>query len=104
LSTTSQKYSFEKLETTATISNSKIETQLRSVDFLGVTSDFCETHFGYNIAQAIENQLRQLGVYEKTRTITCDGTSNVKKAFEQLDASIQRLQCLSHKFYLIVCN
>ncbi|CAF1384341.1 unnamed protein product [Didymodactylos carnosus] len=115
----------------------KLKQQLRSVDFLGVTSDFwsdarnvsylvltghyvdkkfrlkntiisfssfSERHFGYNIAQAIENQLRQLVVYEKTRTITCDGASNVKKSFEQLDPSIQRLQCLGHKFHLIVCN
>ena len=42
---------------------------------------FDERHTGDQISYTIKKELKRLQVYEKTHTITCDGGSNIRKAF-----------------------
>ena len=61
-------------------------------------------HTSDNISSQLEHQLKRLNVVDKVTTITCDGASNMKASFKKLDSRIKRLQCLTHKLHLIVCN
>ena len=63
---------------------------------------FDERHTSENIAQAIEFELKRLKAYDKASTITCDGASNMKKAFDYLQ--LRRIQCIAHKLHLVICN
>ncbi|CAF3459138.1 unnamed protein product [Rotaria sp. Silwood2] len=65
-------------------------------------TSFRERHTGEQIGYTIKKALKRLQVYEKTRTITCDGASNMRKSFDLLIP--KRVQCLGHKLHLIVCN
>lgn len=63
---------------------------------------FSERHTGKQISCTIKKELKRLQVYEKVRTITCDGASNVRKSFETLKP--KRVHCIGHKLHLTVCN
>ena len=61
-----------------------------------------ERHTSENIAKAIEFELKRLEAYEKTSTITCDGTRDMKKASDYLQR--RRIQCVAHKLHLVIRN
>ena len=63
---------------------------------------FRERHTGDQISNTIKKELKRLQVYEKTHTITCDGASNMRKAFKSLQP--KRVYCLGHRLHLTVCN
>ena len=63
-----------------------------------------ERHTGENIASQLQEHLTRLKIFDKTTTITCDGASNMKASFKNIDPKIKRLQCLAHKMHLIICN
>lgn len=66
---------------------------------------FDERHFSMLIAQEIEKQLINLGVFDKLITITCDGASNMRSIFTYFNRrNIRYLHCIAHKLHLIICN
>lgn len=69
-----------------------------------VFTPYFDRHTSEKISSELEFQLKQLKIFDKTTTITCDGASNIKAAFRSIDSRIKRLQCLAHKLHLIVCN
>ena len=69
-----------------------------------VFAPFYDRHTSENISNELEQPLKQLKIFEKTTTITCDGARNMKASFKRIDARIKRLQCLAHKLHLCVCN
>ena len=66
-------------------------------------SHFDQRHFADNIADEIHSKLGKLGVLKAVTAVTCDGASNMKKAFENF-TNIDRLWCLAHRLHLIVIN
>lgn len=69
-----------------------------------VFEPYSDRHTSENISSELEQRLKQLKIFEKTTTITCDGASNMKASFKRIDARIKRLQCLAHKLHLSVRN
>ncbi|CAF1296806.1 unnamed protein product [Didymodactylos carnosus] len=68
-------------------------------------SKFDHRHFSPNIDTEIEKQLKELHIFDKITTITCDGASNLIGAFRYFSRDdIQRIQCMAHKLHLVVCN
>ena len=65
---------------------------------------YTDRHTAENISSRLEQHLKNLNIFDKTTTITCDGASNMKASFKSIDSRIKRLQCVAHKMYLIVCN
>ena len=57
-----------------------------------------------NISSELEHRLKILNIFDTVTTITCDGASKMKAPFKKLDSRIERLQCLTHKLHLIICN
>jgi hypothetical protein len=41
----------------------------------------------------IKNELKELGIFEKTRSITTDGAANMLKAVEMLGDDIKQMYC-----------
>ncbi|CAF4527645.1 unnamed protein product, partial [Didymodactylos carnosus] len=56
------------------------------------------------IAETIIEKLKNLGVYEKITSITCDNASNMVKMFDSLRDGVTRLGCIAHKLHLVICN
>jgi hypothetical protein len=48
-------------------------------------------------------KLDRLNVLDCVKAVTCDGASNMKKAFDHVGI-IDRLWCLGHRLHLIVTN
>ncbi|CAF1191633.1 unnamed protein product, partial [Didymodactylos carnosus] len=65
---------------------------------------FAERHCGTNIATEIENRLKDLNIFNKVKTITADGASNMIVACANLSDDISRIWCIGHKFHLVVTN
>ena len=63
---------------------------------------FHERHTSEQISYTIKKELKRLGVYDKTHTITCVGASNNCKSSKTLKA--KRVHCIGHKLHLTVCN
>ncbi|CAF1551197.1 unnamed protein product, partial [Adineta ricciae] len=51
----------------------------------------------------IYKKLDRLNVLGRVSTVTCDGASNMTKAFDTFEA-VDRLWCLGHRLHLIVTN
>lgn len=66
-------------------------------------SHFQERHFSENIMNYIYKKLDRLNVLGRVSAVTCDGASNMKKAFDTFGA-VDRLWCLGHRLHLIVTN
>ncbi|CAF3995824.1 unnamed protein product [Rotaria sp. Silwood1] len=96
-------------------------TSRRSVSFLCITghwfddkwgyfskvihfSSFHERHAGFNISRSVKEKLESLGIYHKVVAITCDGGENLVSACSQLDGSIKRIWCCTHRLHLVVIN
>ena len=69
-----------------------------------VFAPFRDRHTSDNISSELELHLKNLKVYDKVTTITCDGASNMRASFKSLRKNIKRVQCLAHKLHLIICN
>ncbi|CAF1686865.1 unnamed protein product [Rotaria magnacalcarata] len=67
-------------------------------------SSFNERHTSFNISCAIKESLQHLGIYSKIVAITCDGGENLVAACYQLDSSIKRIWCCTHRLHLVVIN
>ncbi|CAF1966514.1 unnamed protein product [Rotaria magnacalcarata] len=67
-------------------------------------SSFNERHTNFNISCAIKESLQHLGIYSKIVAITCDGGENLVAACNQLDSSIKRIWCCTHRLHLVVIN
>ena len=67
-------------------------------------SSFNERHTSFNIAYSINESLQHLGIYSKVVAITCDGGENLVAACNQLDPSIKRIWCCTHRLHLVVIN
>ncbi|CAF5190574.1 unnamed protein product, partial [Rotaria magnacalcarata] len=67
-------------------------------------SSFNERHTSFNISCAIKESLQHLGIYSKIVAITCDGGENLVAACNQLDSSIKRIWCCTHRLHLVVIN
>ena len=80
--------------------NDKIEYFSKVIYF----SSFKEQHSGFNIAISIKEKLVDLGIYRKVVAITCDGGGNLISACNQLDGSIKRIWCCTHRLHLVVIN
>jgi hypothetical protein len=53
----------------------------------------------------IENQLRELKLFNKVTSITCDAAPNMVKMFDYLSRTdVTRIRCQAHLLHLIVCN
>ncbi|CAF1538917.1 unnamed protein product, partial [Didymodactylos carnosus] len=65
---------------------------------------FDKEHTANNIANIIKAKLKELKIYEKLYSITCDGASNMQKACDLLDSNVKRIWCLAHRLHLIICN
>lgn len=50
-------------------------------------------HSSINISKAVQDNLKQLNIYEKTTTITTDGASNMKKMFQTLTPEVKQIYC-----------
>ncbi|CAF1541267.1 unnamed protein product [Adineta ricciae] len=66
-------------------------------------SHFEQRHFSDNVANVIYEKLDRLNVLGSVTAVTCDGASNMRKAFETL-GTLDRLWCLGHRLHLIVTN
>jgi hypothetical protein len=66
-------------------------------------SHFDQRHFADNIADTIHSKLDRLGVLDSVTAVTCDGASNMKKAFDRFP-NVDRLWCIAHRLHLIVTN
>ena len=78
----------------------------RSFELHSTILDFShleQRHFSENIANAIYMKLDRLNVLDCVKAVTCDGASNMKKAFDHVGI-IDRLWCLGHRLHLIVTN
>lgn len=82
---------------------------------------FHHRHSSVNITTAIESNLKELNIYEKTTSITTDGAANMVKMFDSLRSEIKRVHCMcskfisllvtqelllgiAHRLHLVVCN
>ncbi|CAF3341718.1 unnamed protein product, partial [Rotaria sp. Silwood2] len=80
-------------------------TSRRSVSFLFIHfSSFHERHTGFNISRSVKEKLESLGIYHKVVAITCDGGENLVSACSQLDGSIKRIWCCTHRLHLVVID
>ncbi|CAF5101548.1 unnamed protein product, partial [Rotaria sp. Silwood1] len=61
-------------------------------------------HAGFNISRSVKEKLESLGIYHKVVAITCDGGENLVSACSQLDGSIKRIWCCTHRLHLVVIN
>ncbi|CAF0858649.1 unnamed protein product [Adineta steineri] len=61
-------------------------------------TSFHQRHFSSNISMIIKNELKELNVFEKTRSVTTDGAANMLKAVEMLGDGI------AHRLHLVICN
>ena len=66
-------------------------------------SHFDQRYFAENIADEIYSKLDKLGVLDAVTAVTCDGASNMKKAFQNL-TDVDRIWCVAHRLHLIVTN
>lgn len=64
---------------------------------------FQKRHFSENIANVIHEKLDRLNIFDCVTAVTCDGASNMKKAFDMM-GTVDRLWCLGHRLHLIVTN
>ncbi|CAF3829813.1 unnamed protein product [Rotaria sp. Silwood1] len=67
-------------------------------------SSFDERHTGFNISRSVKEKLESLGIYHKVVAITCDGGENLVSACSQLDGSIKRIWCCTHRLHLVIIN
>ena len=67
------------------------------------SSHFDQRHFADKIADEIHSKLDKLGVLNAVTAVTCDGASNMKKAFQNF-THVDRVWCLAHRLHLIVTN
>ncbi|CAF4511104.1 unnamed protein product [Rotaria sp. Silwood2] len=61
-------------------------------------------HTGFNISRSVKEKLESLGIYHKVVAITCDGGENLVSVCSQLDGSIKRIWCCTHRLHLVVIN
>ena len=64
---------------------------------------FTQRHVSSNIALEIQTCLHALGIKNKVTSVTCDGATNMRNAFDML-TNINRLWCVAHRIHLTVCN
>lgn len=64
---------------------------------------FEQRHLAENIASTIHSKFEKLGILNAVSSVTCDGASNMKKAFDKF-TNIDRIWCLAHRLHLIVTN
>ena len=69
-----------------------------------VFAPYHERHTAVNISSELELHLKNLKIYDKTTSITCDGASNMRASFRSITKNIKRVQCFAHKLHLIICN
>jgi len=56
-------------------------------------TSFHHRHFSSNISMIIKNELKELNVFEKTRSITTDGAANMLKVADMLGGDIKQIYC-----------
>lgn len=56
-------------------------------------TSFHQRHFSSNISMIIKNELKELNIFEKTRSVTTDGAANMLKAGELLGGDIKQVYC-----------
>ena len=62
-----------------------------------------QRHLAENIASTIDSKLQKFGISNAASSVTSDGVSNMKKAFDEF-TNIDRIWCLAHRLHLIVTN
>ncbi|CAF4166579.1 unnamed protein product, partial [Rotaria sordida] len=67
-------------------------------------TSFHHRHFSSNISMIIKKELKELNIFEKTRSITTDGAANMLKAADMLGGDIKQIYCVAHRLHLVVCN
>ncbi|CAF2061700.1 unnamed protein product [Rotaria magnacalcarata] len=67
-------------------------------------TSFHHRHFSSNISMIIKNELKELNIFEKTRSITTDGAANMLKAAQMLGGDIKQIYCIAHQLHLVICN
>ncbi|CAF3786819.1 unnamed protein product [Rotaria socialis] len=67
-------------------------------------TSFHHRHFSSNISMIIKNELKELNIFEKTRSITTDGAANMLKAAQMLGGDIKQIYCIAHRLHLVICN
>ena len=102
LSVTTDFWTDKRLNSYLCLTGHFINAEFKMVSTILAFTVFHNRHTGDHIAEAIKKELVSLGVYDKVKTITCDGASNVQKSFESLLP--KRIQCWAHKLHLTVCN
>ena len=68
----------------------------RKFEFLSTILSFSwfhRRHFAINVAQAVQEKLMELNIYEKAIAITTDGAANMTKMFESLRPETRRIHC-----------
>lgn len=78
----------------------KFESRSKVLTF----APYYDRHTGPNIASELELHLKNLKIYEKVVSITCDGASNMRASFNSISTNIRRIICIAHRLHLIVCN
>lgn len=62
-----------------------------------------QRHSASNISGEVYSCLREFGIEDKVTSVTCDGASNMTKAFDIFD-NIDRFWCIAHRLHLTICN
>ncbi|CAF2407349.1 unnamed protein product [Rotaria sp. Silwood2] len=65
---------------------------------------FHHRHSSTNISMVIKKELKELNVFEKTRSITTDCAANMSKIGDTLYVDTKQIFCVAHRLHLVVCN
>ncbi|CAF1560112.1 unnamed protein product [Didymodactylos carnosus] len=104
LSITTDFWTNRALESFLCITGHFLDENFKSESIILSFSSYKHRHVSANIAQSIINRLKELGVYEKLHSITCDGAANMTNACNQISTEIPRLWCIAHRLHLVICN
>ena len=60
-------------------------------------------HFAQNVAVAVKGSLSALNIEDKIVSVTSDGGSNIRVAFNDF-YRFDRIWCVAHRLHLVICN
>ncbi|CAF0857088.1 unnamed protein product [Didymodactylos carnosus] len=104
ISLTCDFWSDRRLQSYLVITGHFVDVNFKLASKIICFTQFRHRHMSKTIAETIIEKLKNLGVYEKITSITCDNASNMVKMFDSLRDGVTRLGCIAHKLHLVICN